>query len=335
VVQLKRKNYSNHFDRFLNFKSIKMGKGRKRGAGPAEDQFGEIGGSQDRHDHAQGGRGGGSGRGGGAAGGGHGGSHSDLTFQRHVPKFLQSHAHLLGAGQQGQQNSEDPVILDDEFGGEKKRKVAAAGGDASDFEDDEEAALRRALEENPYLADVHPELAQVADRMKAGELKERGNAAFAAGKHEDAAELFSQCIAMDPENEVYWSNRAASYLNLKRYSDAERDARKVVALKPSWVKGWARLGAALLAQEDGGEAREALQKAVELEPNDVTLQPQLSKAMALEGKQVASGQHKFKRRKEDDRKGAATAAAVPVAESLGGAKKKQLLSFNDDDDEIE
>ncbi|KAG7672151.1 hypothetical protein Ndes2526B_g06867 [Nannochloris sp. 'desiccata'] len=317
-----------------------MGKGRKRGAGPSEDQFGEIGGSQDRQDHHSGGGRGGGGRGGGAAGGGRGGSHCDLTFQRHVPKFLQSHAHLLGAGLQDQQNPDNPLTLDD-FDGDKTRKTfdggGGGGGDASDFEDDEEAALRRALEENPDLADVHPELAQVADKMKAGGLKERGNAAFVAGKYEEATELFSKCIEIDPGNEVYWSNRAASYINLKRYSDAERDARKVVALKPTWVKGWARLGAALLAQEDGAEARETLQKAVALEPNDTTLQTQLSKAMALEAKEVASGQHKFKRRKDDVKNnqgkkgGAAAAGVVPVAESLGGAKQKQLLSFDDDD----
>jgi len=315
-----------------------MGKGRKRGAGPSEDQFGEIGGSQDRQDHYPAGGRGGGGRGGGAAGGGRGGSHSDLTFQRHVPKFLQSHAYLLGTGQQ---NHVESLSLDD-FDGDKKRKISDAdgGGDASDFEDDEEAALRRALEENPALADVHPELGQVADRMKAGESKERGNAFFIAGKYEEAVDSFSQCIKIDPGNEVYWSNRAASYINLKRYGDAERDARKVVALKPSWVKGWARLGAALLAQEDGSDAREALEKAVALEPNDTTLQIQLSKAIALEAKQVASGQHKFKRRKgeiksKQGKEGAATAAAVHVTDSLGGAKKKQLLSFDDDDEENE
>jgi tetratricopeptide (TPR) repeat protein len=314
-----------------------MGKGRKRGAPPVENQFGEVGVSQDREDRGHGGRGGGSSRGGGSAGGGRGGGRGvDLTFQRHVPKFLQSHAHLLGSGQQGNQNPDDPTILDD-VDGEKKRKIAADGGDASDFEDEDDEALRRALEENPDLADVHPELAQVADRMKAAELKERGNAAFSSKKYEDAVEIFSQCIAMDSNNEVYWSNRAASYINLKRFTDAERDARKVVALKPNWVKGWARLGAALLAQEHGEEAREAFQKAVALEPNDTTLQTQLSKAMALEAKQIASGQHKFKRRKEDvvnneSKKGGA-AVVVPVAENLGGAKKKQLLSFDDEEDE--
>ena len=322
-----------------------MGKGKKRGAGPSEDQFGEIGGSQDRQDHHHGGGRGGGGRGGGTAGGGRGGSHSDLTFQRHVPKFLQSHAHLLGSGQQDQQNHVDSSTLDD-FDGDKKRKMTAdgGGGDASDFEDDEEAALRRALEENPALADVHPELGQIADKMRAGELKEQGNAFFISGKYEEAAESFSQCIKIDPGNEVYWSNRAASYINLKRYVDAERDARKVVALKPTWVKGWARLGAALLAQEDGCEAREALERAVALEPNNTTIQTQLSKAMALEAKEVASGQHKFKRRKEEaihnqgKKEGAAhtresAVVAGHVAESLGGAKKKQLLSFEDDEEE--
>lgn len=308
-----------------------MGRGKRRGGGPQEDQFGDVGGSQDReeHFHRGGGRGGGGGTSGGSAGGGRGGS-VGLTFQRHVPKFLQAHAHLLGAQPAHQHEGEIEPTEDLGENKETSRKRRQDGGDASDFEDDDkEAGLRRALEENPDLAHVHPELSQVADRMKAAELKGKGNAAFAAGKFEDAADVFSQCIAMDPRNEVYYSNRAAAYISLKRYSDAERDARKVVELKPSWVKGWARLGTALLAQDDATEAREALQKALALEPHDTALQTQLSKAMALEAKELASGQHKFKRKREESDAG--KKATVPIGERLA-AKKKQLLSFGDDEE---
>ena len=119
-----------------------MGKSR-RGGGPREDQFGEVGTSQDKQEHFQGGGGRGRGGGGGSAGGGRGGASVGLTYQRQVPKFLQAHAHLLGA-----QLAEESEPAEDLEGSEKasRKHHRSAGGDASDFEDDEEEALRRAIE---------------------------------------------------------------------------------------------------------------------------------------------------------------------------------------------
>ena len=98
------------------------------------------------------------------------------------------------------------------------------------------------------------------------------------------------------------------------------------------MKGYSRLGAALLALGDASEAREAFQKAVALEPNDEILQAQLSKAMAMEEKERASGQHKFKRKRDEGKGKRGGAVVVPITEGFG-AKKKQLLSFDDDDEE--
>lgn len=74
------------------------------------DQFGDWGGSQDREQH----QGFGAGRGGGGAGGGGGtaGKRSvkgDLSFSKHVPKFLQPYAHMLGVKKQ--QDEEEPIIV--------------------------------------------------------------------------------------------------------------------------------------------------------------------------------------------------------------------------------
>ncbi len=56
-------------------------------------------------------------------------------------------------------------------------------------------------------------------------------------------------------NEVYYSNRAAAYTALKQYRWAMRDAKKVIALKPKWVKGWARLGAAHMGLDEFSEVQ--------------------------------------------------------------------------------
>ena len=70
---------------------------------------------------------------------------------------------------------------------------------------------------------------------------------------------FSRSIALDKACEVYYSNRSAALLALKRFHEALADARAVVRLKPKWAKGWARLGAAHMGLEDFGEVGRTLQ----------------------------------------------------------------------------
>jgi stress-induced-phosphoprotein 1 len=43
------------------------------------------------------------------------------------------------------------------------------------------------------------------------ELKNQGNTAFAAAQYEEAARLFSEAIALDATNHIFFSNRSASY----------------------------------------------------------------------------------------------------------------------------
>ena len=54
-------------------------------------------------------------------------------------------------------------------------------------------------------------------------------------------------------NEVYWSNRAAAYTSLKQFAAAVADAKKVIQLRPKWVKGYSRLAAAYFGSEDFSE----------------------------------------------------------------------------------
>ena len=47
-------------------------------------------------------------------------------------------------------------------------------------------------------------------------LQAKGNAAFAAGNHEEAIKHFTEGIAVDPSNHVLYSNRSASYVSTVR-----------------------------------------------------------------------------------------------------------------------
>ncbi len=61
-----------------------------------------------------------------------------------------------------------------------------------------QAAIARAVAEDPSLLAQYPELQSTADRAQALEEKERGNAAFTAGKHDVAIEHYSTAIRLDP-----------------------------------------------------------------------------------------------------------------------------------------
>lgn len=128
-------------------------------------------------------------------------------------------------------------------------------------------------------------------KQKAAALKDKGNAAFSAKKYDEAADLFSQCIAVDPTSEVFYSNRSAAYAALKRFEDALADAEKTVALKPRWAKGHARKGAAHFGLEEFSDAVAAYEKATSLEPNDEALGKAKLKAEMAERQQVRPRRH--------------------------------------------
>ena len=104
------------------------------------------------------------------------------------------------------------------------------------------------------------------NKSKAVEAKNRGNTFFAANKHAEAAAAFSQAIALDPTEHVYYSNRAASYTALNKTADAIQDANKCIQMKPDWPKGYSRLGAAQFIAKNYEEAAKAYAAGLALEP---------------------------------------------------------------------
>jgi len=68
------------------------------------------------------------------------------------------------------------------------------------------------------------------------DLKDKGNAALSAGNYEQAVELYTQAIALDPKNHVLFSNRSAAYAKQGKYANALEDAEKTVSIKPDWPK---------------------------------------------------------------------------------------------------
>uniref|UniRef100_J3LZY5 STI1 domain-containing protein n=1 Tax=Oryza brachyantha TaxID=4533 RepID=J3LZY5_ORYBR len=112
----------------------------------------------------------------------------------------------------------------------------------------------------------------------ADEAKAKGNAAFSAGRFEEAAAHFPDAIALAPDNHVLYSNRSAAYASLHRYPEALADADKTVAIRPDWAKGYSRLGAARLGLGDAAGAVAAYEKGLALEPSNQALKDGLAQA---------------------------------------------------------
>lgn len=285
-----------------------MGKKRGRNEG-LTDQYGEFG-SQDRDERFSGFSSGPGLKGGGSAGGQKKGG--NVSFERHVPKFLQPYAHMLGKGRKGDDDEE-----------EERPQIEEAGEDA-EFGDDEgeEEAIHRALQDNPELA------AELGDKyskkVKALAEKEKGNLAFQAKDYARAIQHFTTCIELDPSCEVYFSNRSAAHANLGHYDEALEDAQSTLRLKPNWVKGHARLAAALFGLKRYSEAKDAYDHALKLEPNDTALQQGLDKALFLEMQQVRDKKHVFVKKSAGTR--------PKVAKPTQAPKKGGLLSFGDEEE---
>lgn len=120
------------------------------------------------------------------------------------------------------------------------------------------------------------ELQQEAERMKAV-----GNKHMAAQEYTRAYNAYSaalQLAPVGPSSHVFLSNRAAALLSLKRYKAAATDARRAIALAPTFGKAHARLGQALYFQKDYSGAVAAYNDALEYEPDNAVTRTYLDKA---------------------------------------------------------
>ena len=72
------------------------------------------------------------------------------------------------------------------------------------------------------------------------ETMEEGRKLYSEGKYNEAIVAFTNGLETDDVEEQarLYSNRAACYLQLQKFKEAEEDAESCTALKPTWSKGW-------------------------------------------------------------------------------------------------
>ncbi|KAJ0410880.1 hypothetical protein ATCC90586_007916 [Pythium insidiosum] len=122
--------------------------------------------------------------------------------------------------------------------------------------------------------------------MNADAWKAKGNAALSAGNAQEAVDCYTQAIALNPKDHVFFSNRSAAHLSLQNAEQALADADACIAIKSDWAKGYARKGAALHALRRYDDAVAAYEAGLAVEPQNAACQSGLDEVRKLQQQQT-------------------------------------------------
>jgi tetratricopeptide (TPR) repeat protein len=88
------------------------------------------------------------------------------------------------------------------------------------------------------------------------------------GRHQDALEMASQALQIDPNRSIALLARTNAYTKLKRWVEAEISSRRMLQLNPSDTGALNLLAQSLRLQERVKESREIIAQILALTPND-------------------------------------------------------------------
>eukprot|EP01035_Chromulina_nebulosa_P019486 gene19486-25372_t len=117
--------------------------------------------------------------------------------------------------------------------------------------------------------------------------KQLGNSYYSSKQYNEAIIEYTKGIDLDETNQVLWSNRSASYLQIKDYQNALKDAEICRRLDPTWPKGCYRLAAARLALELYEDAAVAAYEGLKLDNNNKELKKIIQDSVRLGREQHA------------------------------------------------
>ncbi|KAJ4846805.1 Outer envelope protein 64, mitochondrial [Turnera subulata] len=129
--------------------------------------------------------------------------------------------------------------------------------------------MNSSLQEQVNLASNLTLLPDTNDDMDASELlKEKGNAAFKGKQWNKAVTYYTEAVKLNGKNATYYSNRAAAYLELGCFQQAEDDCSKAISLDKKNVKAYLRRGTARESLLRYKDAAQDFKHALVLEPRN-------------------------------------------------------------------
>jgi len=108
--------------------------------------------------------------------------------------------------------------------------------------------------------------------------KNKGNELMRNGLYKEAVEHYTRAIQINPENAVFFCNRAAAFSRLENHESVIRDCEQAVKLDPTYGKAYGRLGIAYSNLNMHKKAKDAYQRAVILDPTNSMYQENLKLA---------------------------------------------------------
>ncbi|KAL6909507.1 hypothetical protein ACP4OV_001788 [Aristida adscensionis] len=129
------------------------------------------------------------------------------------------------------------------------------------------AAIQEQLE---ILAKSNVSSKQAMNEEAAEAAKEKGNAAFKEKQWQKAVNFYTEAIKLNGKVATYYSNRAAAFLELASYRQAEADCTSAIDLDPKIVKAYLRRGTAREMLGYYKEAVDDFNHALVLEPMNKT-----------------------------------------------------------------
>lgn len=130
------------------------------------------------------------------------------------------------------------------------------------------------------------------DLEEAERLKIQGNSCMQKKEYKQAAEAYTAALKLSPagpQSHVYFSNRAAALLSMKKFHDAILDSERSLALKPDYGKAHARLGLAHFLLGNYRQAMEAYTVSLKYEPDNKSSKNYLEKAAKRLAKRESQG----------------------------------------------
>ncbi|KAG6866883.1 hypothetical protein C0991_008820 [Blastosporella zonata] len=116
-------------------------------------------------------------------------------------------------------------------------------------------------------AAAKPKAPTPEQKAQADAFKQSGNNFMSAQKYDDAIESYNQAIALDSNNPIYYSNRAAAYSGKGDHLAAVDDAEKGIAADPKFMKSYHRLGHAYFSMGEFENAATAFQQGLDIAPD--------------------------------------------------------------------
>jgi tetratricopeptide (TPR) repeat protein len=120
-----------------------------------------------------------------------------------------------------------------------------------------------------------------SDVDQAERLKNQGNSYMQKKEYALAADCYTAALKISPagpNSHVYFSNRAAAFVSMKRFDEAVIDSERSLALKPDYGKAHARLGLTYFLLGNYRQAVEAYTVALKYEPDNKSSKTYLEKA---------------------------------------------------------